>query len=159
MYPEVSSKLDKILHYFLFSLMILWLVANTLNSYSVYYYSDSSTIGLLNACCQGGYLVLFVYCIYRWLRTIAARQQTSVIRFDQLTVDEYVAVAYVVATIMYGLAQYIAFAALGEQYWTGRTETGLIVHMVLTYIAHCALISTFLSFVRLPPYVTILSTA
>ena len=138
----MSSKLDKILDYCLFSLMILWQVANVLNSYSVYFY-QSNVIGLLNACCQGAYLVLFVYCIYRWLRTIAARQQTSVIRLDQLTVDEYVAVTYVIAIITYGVAQYIAFAALGEQYWARRTETGLIVHMVLTYIVHCALISKF----------------
>jgi hypothetical protein len=42
---------------------------------------DSKLIVLLNAYCQAAYLVLFVvYCIFRWMRTFAARQQTSWIR-------------------------------------------------------------------------------
>ena len=137
-YPELSSKLDKTFDFYLFSSLIFWLVSNILVAFTVYF--NSSIIGILSVVFQLGLLVPLFYCLFRWMKMIAAKQHAPFIRFDRLTTDEYAAFSYVAPILLSTIAVLLYGLSSGELSWQSRSERGLLVHIAVIYTVHMTLI-------------------
>ena len=147
MYPELSSKFDKILDYGLFYAFVCWLVTNILIAYTVYF--DSSILGIVTTILKVGIVVFAVFWFSHWMKMIARKQNVTFIQFDRLTTDEYAALSYVLPLIVSAIGQLLYSLCSREESWQNRSYTGLIVHMAILYALHMTLIRKFISFLHL----------
>ena len=146
MYPELHSKLDKILDYGLFYALVFWFIGNVLITYTVYF--DSSSIGIVTTIFHASIMVFMVFWFSRWMKTIAVKQNVSFIQFDRLTTDEYAVLSYILPLIISAIAQLLYSLISGEISWQNRSQTGLIVHMAIVHTLHMSLIRKF--FINIP---------
>lgn len=142
MYPELSSKLDKIIDRGLFYSLIGWLASNILITYAVYF--DSSSMGLVSIILQAFLIAFIVYWISHWAKMVAVKQNASFLQFDRLTTDEYATLSYVVPLVISPVVQLVYCFSSGNIYWQRRAENGLVVHIAIIYALHMALIRKFI---------------
>ena len=140
-YPELSFKLNKANDYYLFCSLLCWLLSNTLTAYAMYF--DSSIIRTLSFACQMALLVPFVYCLFRWFRITAKKQNVNFLQFDRLTTGEYAALTQVLPVLCSSVVNLLYAVSSGELSWRSRTEQGLLVHFAFIYAVHLTLIRKF----------------
>ena len=109
---------------------MLWEIVNIIEAYGFYFNTTSSAgawIGFVS-------LLLLVYCVYCWLKSIAKRQNSSYIRLRDLTTDEYAAMSYIVPLIIQPSAIY-AYCNIthGSYSWAIRTDTTFVVQLGTLY--------------------------
>ena len=129
-YPELQSKLDKVT-LFSFSLtVVLWEIANIIDAYGFYFNSVNSAsawVGFVS-------LLLLVYCVCCWLKSIAKRQNSSYIRFNDLTTDEYAVISYIIPLIIQPVTFYTyCNVTRGSFSWANRNDTTLVVQLGTVY--------------------------
>jgi hypothetical protein len=111
--------------------VVLWEIVKVIEAYEFYFNKYSSAnqwIGLLS-------LFILVYCISCWLRRIARRQNSSWVKFNDLTTDEYAAMSYIVPLFIQPVFSFTyCVVASGSYSWLGRSETTLIVQLGSLYV-------------------------
>lgn len=142
-YPELSSKVDKHIAFGIAAAVLLWEAANVLTTYSFYFNSNFLQLfaSVIQYCCCG----ILAYFFYRWMRVIAIRQNVLFVRFDRLTVNEYVTVSYVVPVIMQWAVNVIWSFSVKETKWQSRSERTMLFHMASTQLLYVFLIGEKIS--------------
>ena len=138
--PEVTSKNDKIILYGFNFVCGISFLSRVLDTYTVYF-SNSYSVSLTKTILYGIYMISGIYCIYRWLSIIAARQKARFVQFNRLTIDEYVSISYILPY----LAQIAIFLwnLFVRQTWKYRDEGSLIFQMCLVYLFYLIIIRKF----------------
>ena len=129
-YPELQSKLDKVTLFSFSSTVVLWEIANIIDAYGFYFNSANSAsawVGFVS-------LLVLVYCVCCWLKSIANRQNSSYIRFSDLTTDEYAAMSYIIPLIIQPVTFYTyCHVTRGSFSWTNRNDTTCVVQLGTLY--------------------------
>eukprot|EP01036_Dinobryon_divergens_P027092 gene27092-35807_t len=129
-YPELKSKLDKVTLFSFSSTVVLWEIANIIDAYGFYFHfvnSASAWVGFVS-------LLVLVYCVCCWLKSIAKRQNSSYIRFNDLTTDEYAAMSYIIPLIIQPVTFYTYCNVIrGSFSWANRNDTTFVVHLGTLY--------------------------
>ena len=109
---------------------MLWEIVNIIEAYGFYFNTTSSAgawIGFVS-------LLLLVYCVYCWLKSIVKRQNSSYIQLSDLTTDEYAAMSYIVPLIIQPAAVYAyCIIANGSYSWLKRDDTTFVVQLGTLY--------------------------
>ena len=121
--------------------MMCSLVSNISVAYSVYF--DSRIIGIASTFFQASVMIFFVYWFYRWVKLIAAKQNTTYIRFDQLSADESATLSYIIPLFIAPTMQLLYLFSSGMQTWQNLSEVGPIFHIAVIYTLHMALVRKF----------------
>ena len=114
-----------------------------LTTYSFYF--NSSFLQLFGSVIQYSCCGILAYFFYRWMRIIAIRQNVLFVRFDRLTVNEYVTVSYVAPVIMQWVMNVIWSFSVKETSWQSRSERTMLYHMATAQLLHVFLISEKIS--------------
>jgi hypothetical protein len=129
-YPELQSKLDKVTLISFSSTVVLWEIVNIIDAYGFYFNSANSAsawIGFVS-------LLILVYCVCCWLKSIAKRQNSSFIRFNDLTTDEYAAMSYIIPLIIQPMAFYTYCQVTHSSFsWATRNDTTFVVQLGTWY--------------------------
>ena len=141
MIPEVKLKNDKIILYGFNFVCGVSFLSRVLDTYTVYF-RNSYYVSFTTTILYGIYMISGIYCIYRWLSIIAARQKARFVQFNRLTIDEYVSISYILPYLTQS-ATYFWNISTGQKFWRERNEGSLIFQMCLVYLFYLIIICKF----------------
>lgn len=130
-YPELISKGDAFLHYGMSWPFCIWLIANVLQTYSVYY--DWTTVSVYIAVAQTLCFITISAATVRWLYLVTLRQSASRFHFNLLTLEEFTFFAYWFPALLYTPTAVFWKIATADLMWKNHTPENLMFQMC----CHC----------------------
>ena len=133
----MKSKNDKLIEYGFALFCSISFLFRVLDTYSVYF--EDSVQSFIPTILHGICLVVGFCSVFRWLYLTAVGQNARCIHFKRLTIDEIVALFYVLPYLTQSVAFFWNIYA-GETHWKDRREESLILQVCLVYLFYLLII-------------------
>ena len=140
-YPDKTSNIGTILEILLLLILLLWQLGNVFAVYSFLF--DNQALNIVSTTIQAFTVFVMSFALLSWMRRIANRQKATLVRFDQLTVKEYVAISYIIPMILQGMAILIWNIYTGDISLQNYTVETLVFQWSCNFALSMAVISKF----------------
>jgi len=118
----------------LFLGIVLWLAGIVANTYAFYFDWSTSTLPIVYSL-HFLSIVIATTVFVLWVRAVAAKQNVHIIRFDMMTIDEYICLIFLLPTVLYGIANSLWQLLSGDWRWQSRHENTLVFYMAIHLVS------------------------
>mmetsp|Transcript_16569 Transcript_16569/g.24082 ORF Transcript_16569/g.24082 Transcript_16569/m.24082 type:complete len:910 (+) Transcript_16569:10-2739(+) len=131
-HKEMTAKSPRCLYNFFF-LLVLWMIASVINSYTFYFDLPAAAIIAAQSLAVLS-MVTGIYNLSFWFHVVASQQGRKWIDIKLLSIDEYTCLVHSFALLFYALSITFWHLTHSDTAWKNRKEDALIFQMVTYYL-------------------------
>jgi len=131
-HKEISVKSTRCLYNF-FTVLVLWMIASVINSYTYYFDLPAAAI-IASQSFTALAIVTGTYNLSLWIRITASQQDRKWIDINLLSIDEYNSLVNAFALFSYAVPITVWQLTHSDTAWKNRKEDALIFQMVTYYL-------------------------